>query len=206
LHASRIGNDPISYLTIIITLYFAVKFYQTNVKKYFFASLIFVMLATLTKLTGIAFLPMILVEYLILNHPKSFTFSELKSYLGNNLIYIGFTVVILVLGLLMALQEPILHGFSSNWLTVNVPGDSMMVGNNFNNWVYIDLEKFLTQPNINTFEQSTGSKYFLHTLLKTSMFGEFGIDDKSVVWTNLARIMSALLIIYLASVIFGIFV
>lgn len=205
LHATRIGNDPISYLFIIISLYYAVKFYQTNFKKYFFGAIITVMIATLTKLTGVAFLPGIIIEYFVLNHPNDFTFSSIKSFFRENLGTLLISLTIIILGLVLALQEPILNGFKSNWLTVNVPGDSMLVSNNFNNWVYIDVGKFLMQPNINTFEPQTGSAYFLHTLLKTSMFAEFGIDNRSETWTNLARVMSLAILLYFTCIILGVF-
>lgn len=196
LHSFRIGNDQLTYFLISLSIYFSVLYSQTWDKKYFHKAYLVALVAGLTKLTALCVLP---VPFLLFfyDYFKLNTIYSTKKIIQKNWrpILKVFAVVILFTALIF--QYQIRHGFTSDWLTVNKPGDEMLVDSSLINFSYIAVSKFISIPNISTYERDTGTQYFLHTLLKTSILGEFGIYN-----TNNFEIAKIMSLILLMSIIF----
>lgn len=172
IHSSRIGNDIFLYLFSAISLYFCLKWTNRKLMKDFLSSLLFAILASLSKTNGIILI--FLLGCLLL---KNFSFLKNKfKYFSA----ISFGILIIVLNLIY--KNKIDTGswsLNSNLIgNTNNLSNALIVDNNPSHLLFFNITKYLKIPYINPWTDDSGRQYFFNYLLKTSLHGEFYFDKK----------------------------
>lgn len=199
LHSVRIGNDIILYLSIILYIYLILKLWNSrSISKLFFLALgVYTVCITGVKTTAIILPFITLIVYFIKTYDVSvFTLKNVIKYLIRNFTYF----LIISVTIFLALLPLIIEKFD---VTPNKPGDSMLVGNNISNYLYFDIPIYLKTPNMSTWDNSYGREYFLNLFIKSSLVGEFSIEEYK--HKQLAFILSYVLLIFLIIILWSIF-
>lgn len=173
IHSVRIGNDAMLYSLYAISLYFILKWFkEKNIKLLYFSILAF-SAAILTKPNAMALAGVIAVSVLI-------------AFVRNYKLPVKHIIIVFLLIIFSILLSfsPKLYGHFKNdkndWLVggvVPTMNKMLFVGNNFKNYAYFDMDKFIKQPFTNSWEDFGGRQYFWNYLLKTSLFGEFSFNN-----------------------------
>jgi hypothetical protein len=188
LHSIRIGNEIPLYMALGLSAYFLDRYWRKPSWKLFGICLALALFASLLKITGAVALAVLGLLYL---WKHRFALLEFKPAYLAGLATMGVLSAMLVLPTVL----------NPGSVSVNHPGDSMLVGNTLANFIYLDRNIFLNRPDISTFEDAGGRQYLLNILLKTAIFGEFSINEP--LHRNVALALSFLLLCILALTLFG---
>jgi hypothetical protein len=200
IHSVRIGNDPLLYCLFLASLYFIIRWYESDAKKDLFIASIVGAAAILTKANG-----EILVAVLgVIGLYKMIKTREWLRYIKTGaipaiimLIAVGITVAP---GLLLTLE-----GKRDKLYIDNIDGLSHanLVGNTASNYFWFDVKTFITEPYTDPYDDRMGRQYFWNYLGKTGLFGEFKYPHLFSV--NMAVITSFLFVLMLIYLITGIY-
>ncbi len=189
IHSVRIGNDPLQYLTMAVSLYFFVLWWKHRQIIYLDYGFIWANLSTLVKLNGAIMLFACSIGYLI--HLRRFSLSR-KTIVINllvSIVMISLTLIIVFRNNLFTKQSALIVGNIGNL------NSALRVGNHPGNYLGFDLKTFITQPYTSPWNNDGGRQYFSNYLLKTSLFGEFEFNQPLL--NNIARLISGLLLLML---------
>jgi hypothetical protein len=197
VHSVRISNDNFLYLFYFLSFMFFLFWLETPKKHYLVLLLVSTFLAIFSKKSGIVIIPVFYLGigfkfFLDENRFKN------KNFYIKNLIVITIALTI-IFGIVF--HEPIynnLTGKKENLMvgtTNNGLNPALFVDNFAQNYLYFDIENFLTKPFTHPFDNNYGRQYFLNYLFKTSLFGEFQYDSNYV--KNIGIIVSFLFVFML---------
>lgn len=192
IHAARIGNDLLLYVFLASSLYFLIRWWIKSNIKSLITSVVFLLLGMLTKTNALVMLPVIICGYLI----KKPSLKRVVIFLTLLSLSVGLTMI--------ANQRNNLSRFKQdNWLIGNWGGmpKHLYVGNSWENFIFFDINSYLQYPNINPGTDAGGRQYFWIYLIKTSLYGEFTIEN--ILQQNLAQILSLAILILIIYMIIG---
>ncbi|MCQ2054714.1 MAG: glycosyltransferase family 39 protein [Fibrobacter sp.] len=162
LASPRVGNDILFYAFYVVSLWGILSYLTTNKGKFFLTSILAAAFAYWTKSTGAIAFGIIGLVTLIHFVPRFFTkkVSKMEWASVGTLVAIG-----AIVGYMTLTGEVVGNsgGLDNSVLVLNKPG----------NFLYFDLEKFVTNPYIDPWHDELGRQYFWNYLAKTSLFGEF---------------------------------
>ncbi|MGD0589784.1 MAG: hypothetical protein ABSA44_03150 [Bacteroidota bacterium] len=177
MHSVRIGNDLAFYMFYAIGLYYTIRWWNTEQRKYHILSIIFAILTLFSKANGFILIALIIIlttaKFFMLVRNEKFKIKYILKLPLSNWMFLS----ILFAGLsLFAL-------FSFNNMSKNhnyeIVGNiqsltpDLAVGNSIYNFTYLDIQKYLQTPFISAWDDSSGRQFFFNFLLKTSLWGEF---------------------------------
>lgn len=198
----RVGNDLMFDLFYSITFYCILKWYWSEKTLFFFLTLIFTSLAIWSKTNGF-------LLYGILGCLLLFKFVQDKKQglKAKHVLHITLFTLFLSMGLYQSFHERFerLKVDSDTRLVVgnaNGLGDDLVAENNAKNYLLFNPIKFVEIPFTDTRDESKGKSFFWFFLFKSSMFGEFSFDSPVLVF--LARVLSALFLIFISMGLYGV--
>src|SRR5260370_34158522 len=140
-------------------------------EKHFYAAALFAALAIVTKVSGLIWLGILAWFFLLSLLKKQHPAAYLKKTL--------FLISVLGLALCFSLGRNIIAASQdSHFNIINgtypyTTNSELSVKNNLNNFLYFDINTYITKPFTNTWTDEGGRQYFWNFLLKSMLFGEF---------------------------------
>jgi hypothetical protein len=224
IHSVRIGNDLLLYPLYTAGLYYLILWWQKNKSKGLYISSSLSILAVLTKSNGAALVFIIILCLAfkfwlkreqfwksfvsLINHFKANKAFDLrkKEFLKvarNDFVHIIEIIIagiIFVFGGLALYAKAIYAGDKE--LIGNSGGlnSALAVKNNLENYLFFDVKDFLTVPFASPWVDEGGRQYFFNYFFKTSLFGEFQIEN--LFNKNLAILLSFLLFVAIVVVFY----
>lgn len=164
LSAPRIGNDQLFYVFHALCLWGGIRYLNSGRGKFLVVAAVATVLSYWTKTTG-AITMGVFVLFAVLGYfgngkSLSATKSEVVSWIVFVLLVVGILVDRILSGAALVGNAQSLHS-------------GLIVGNEVGNYVYFDMEKFLTSPYTSPWHDEMGRQYFWNYAVKTSLFGEF---------------------------------
>ena len=172
INSARITNDILFNLFYALVLFFLIRWLDKNQNKDFYLSILFSLLAFITKAHGL--LAFVLVGACVL-----FVFAKDKKRFGNLKFYLkkaGLVFIIFLIGFFgsrlgaRAIDKVGGGEEKRNIMVWNVGGGLnhlLFTENKVQNYVYFDTKIFLTEPYINNWDDKYGRQYFWNFLLKS---------------------------------------
>lgn len=172
-----IGNDVPLYACIGIGTWFMCQWWKTGRRSLLVWAAVFSALALLIKSNGIvlaAALGSLLAVRFFFRRDCKKCKTLLDGMLFGTIVLSGFIASFAVRIYFY------LKGELSHWLVSNAGGlgDSLRVPVSLKSFTPLDLPTFLTQPFINSYDDSTGRGNFWNFLMRSSLTGEFSFDGK----------------------------
>lgn len=173
IHSARIGNDALLYSFYAVSFYFILRWFKEKNTKLLYFSVFAFSAAILTKANAMALAGIIAVSVLI-------------ALVQNYKLPIKHTIIVfllIVFSILLSFTPKFYGHFKDNkndWLiggALSTMNKRLFVENNFKNYVYFDVNRFIKQPFTSSWEDWGGRQYFWNYLLKTSLFGEFSFNN-----------------------------
>lgn len=202
LHSSRIGNDSLLYFLFIAACYYIYRFYLTPKFSLFLLGAIFTGLAVVTKanaaVLGIAGAIIIVFHWIkikIIFPKKAIIMGIIPSIL-----LISAAAITFYPGIALKLKGDRTHLYIDN---INNVSESLQVGNEAKNYLWIDIDTFINQPFTSPWDDKLGRQYFANYLGKTSLFGEWRFDG--AIARNSATIISFIFLILMAISAHGVY-
>ncbi|MEI6728455.1 MAG: hypothetical protein WCK98_02325 [bacterium] len=217
IHSVRIGNDLLLYPLYAAGLYYLILWWQKNQSKDLYKASVLSILAVLTKSNGAVLVLIILLclafkfwlsrqqlwdDFVsLMKHFKANkTFDSRKKELlravRSDFVYI---IEIIVAGIIfifggLALYAKAVYAGDKE-LIGNSGGlnSALAVKNNLENYLFFDVKDFLTIPFASPWVDEGGRQYFFNYFFKTSLFGEFQVEN--FLNKNLAILLSFLLFV-----------
>ena len=193
LVAPRIGNDQMFYMFHLLCLWSGVNYLNKGNGKYLIVTVLSSALALWTKSTGAVSIGMTFL-FAVCGYFRNARF--LRPTKSEFLAWFLFLVVVLLVVFQKLMGGSDLVGNSSGL------NSALKVGNEAFNYIYFDLESFVTHPFTNAWVDEMGRQYFWNYMFKTSLFGEFDIS-KLALLRNLAVFISVFFIGLLVCAIRG---
>jgi len=188
----RIGNDIPFYFCSLFCIYFACSWWHKSKNSYFILATLGAAFSVAFKSTGFVVLGVWAIIY-ICGVFKNLKIGSLKALIA------GVAIVLLLLGtsqykMVKNIIESKKVSFVEN--TGGLPNE-LRVKNEPGNYLYFSVEKFLTEPYMNPFDDRSGRQYFWNYSLKTSLFGEHRVWDSPIgrVFASLISLFALVLII-----------
>lgn len=162
LASPRVGNDILLYAFYAVSLWGVLNYLKTSKGQFLITAVVAATLAYWTKTSGAIAFAAIGVAVLVHFVPRVFTAKPRK------LEWVS-------IGLLVVFGGWIAFLTLTNSVVANAAGNdnTVLVTNSPGNFLYFDLQKFLTNPYIDPWHDELGRQYFWNYLAKTSLFGEF---------------------------------
>mgnify|MGYP000949142634 CR=1 FL=1 len=184
--ANRIGNDISLYAFFIASVFYFLRYLDSELKKHLVLTLIFAVLAMWSKANGIILFGLIGASLIVQNKFNIFNRNLLKKILIISL-FMG-------IGVFVGMNETInnISRKESYVSNVNLLSNDLKVNNSIANFVKLDIITFISEPFTNPFHDEKGRQMFWHYLLKTALFGEFKHQNKNIEYV--AQIISILFI------------
>ncbi len=200
IHSVRIGNDPLLYFLFTASLYFILRWYQSDAKRdLLFASLIGAA-AIITKANG-----EILVAVLgVIGLYKMIKTKEWLRYFKVAILPASIMLVAVAItvtpGIVLKMQ-----GKRDKLYIDNIDGLSHanLVGNTAANYFWFDTKVFITEPYTDPYDDRMGRQFFWNYLAKTGLFGEFKYP--SLLSINTAVICSFFFVLMFLFLLIGIY-
>jgi len=195
IHSVRIGNDCLLYLFYSLGLLFLIRWNQTESNRNFYLSVLFGLLALITKLNGIIVIALISVVllYRLFNSKNKFPYVKKAIIAG----------ILCLVGLGINYRSEIAETFKGNYryaVVRNAPylNPALSVKNSISNYIYFDLKMFIIKPFTNCWIDEFGRQFYWHFLLKSCLFGEFGFSGKfSYILGVIISLLTLVLLIYI---------
>jgi hypothetical protein len=200
IHSVRIGNDPLLYCLFAASLYYIIRWSNSDKKRDLLIASALTAAATLTKANG----EVLIVVIGILGLYKMITSREWVHYI--KLAILPCIIVFLSLaitigpGLLLKLEGKRDQLYIDN---INNVSSALRVGNTAVNFLWFDAKTFITEPFTSPWEDEKGRQYFINYLGKTGLFGEFGYG--SLLSKNTAVVSSLIAVLMSIYMIFGMY-
>jgi hypothetical protein len=202
IHSTRITNDVLFYLLYSATLLLLIFWLQSRRKKYFWLSTLFVSLCFLVKTSAILIVPTYIFAIILFNFEvikkaifyvldifkntddsvkikPIFNFKDFKK----TFVAVILAGVLIITGYFAGNYSKIALFVASNGqkslivpnLQLNSP--NLITSNTLDHYLYFDPKIFITEPFTNPYEDGKGREFFLNYFFKTSLFGEFGLQN-----------------------------
>lgn len=185
VHSVRIGNDPLLYALFSVSLFFIVKWYYLGLSRYVLWASFWGGLATLTKANGVILLAVLGSLFLINALRKREIIRHIKLFKWP-ILFFGISLgITFAPGVILKLQGKRETLYVDN---INNVSSQLKVGNTPKNYLYFDLETFLTEPFTSPWKDELGRQYFPNYLAKTGLFGEF--DYQPSISRHFAEVIS----------------
>lgn len=180
LVAPRIGNDQLFYALHILCMLAGFNYIKNGLGKHLIVAAISAGLAFWTKSTGIVSIGMIslfaLIGFVKTNKLHRPTKSEIVGWSIMFAVFMG-----IVLDKLLGGSNLVGNAQSLN--------SHLLVGNEAKNYLFFDINSFLTEPYTSPWKDDFGRQYFINYAFKTSLFGEFKLVD-TIFGRTLATLIS----------------
>ena len=166
LASPRIGNDQMFYMLHVLCMFGGIKYLNSGRGKFLILSVIATALAMWTKTTAVVTLGTLILfaisGYVLNARSLRPTRSELVAW-GM------FLALVVAIVLQRLLGDADLVGNSSGL------NHRLKVGNEAFNYIYFDLQNFMTHPFTSPWDDDLGRQLFWNYSFKTSLFGEFNL-------------------------------
>jgi hypothetical protein len=188
LVAPRIGNDQLFFFLHVLCVWAGICYVKDCRGKYLIMSVIAAALAMWTKSTGIVSLGMVFVfavsGFFANRRWQSLSKSEIISW-----------ILFVAAAIHFAVRKLLGDELVGN---ANALNSGMRVPNETANYLYFDLQNFLTQPFTSGWDSSMGRDYFWNFMLKSSMFGEWTMLSTPAgrFWATMMSVFLLGLIVY----------
>ncbi|HZU82275.1 MAG TPA: hypothetical protein VE987_05135 [Polyangiaceae bacterium] len=195
LHSVRLGNDDLLYLLFGAGLYFASRWWLLLEDRDLTLAAACAAIGMSVKSNALvlfAVLGALLVARLLSDDRR-----DLRAHLRRALPAAGLFVLSVTVALGRAAVDTA-HGRRPNVLVGNanrLTGD-LLVGNRAENYLWFDLQTFVTHAFASSLHDEAGRQFFWNFALKTSLFGEFDFEGARA-W-NLAVVISVVFLLVLA--------
>ena len=189
ISCSRIGNDQLFYLFHIVCLWGSVMYAKERSGKHLLVAAIASLLAIWTKSTGAISVGVCVLAFLF-------------GYFGPvGWVRLRKTEIVSIAVILVTIVGYVAHMVvSDGGLVANVNSlhHGLKVGNDWVNFLYVDLQQMLAHPFVNAWDDDLGRQYFLNYMMKTSLFGEFVLLRKGagVVFAEAVNVSFLVLLVY----------
>lgn len=224
IHSVRIGNDLLLYPLYAAGLYFLVRWWQSNKSKDLYIASVLSVLALLTKSNGAVLIFIIILcltfKFWLKREQSWRSLKDLTIYFKTNkgqhtkkkeffrvikgdllhLVEIILAGVVFAFGGLALLAKAFYAGDKEIIGNSGGLNSALTVKNNLDNYLYFDLKDFLTTPFASPWVDEGGRQYFFNYFFKTSLFGEFAIENP--LNKNLAILLSLLLMTAIVVVLY----
>ena len=164
----RIGNDQMFIFLHVFCMWAGINYLKSGRGKFIIMAAVATPLAYWTKTTGVITIGMFFLfavsGYFLNARYLKATKSEVVAW-----IVFGLTLVGIVVQKILADSTLVGNAQSLN--------SHLKVPNEFVNYVYLDLESYLTYPFTSAWDDSMGRQYFWNYTLKSSLFGEFKLNN-----------------------------
>jgi hypothetical protein len=193
IHSVRIGNDGLFYLLYALGLWFLIKWQDDDTGQSPYRSFALITLAFITKANA-------LILYMVFGCVYMLKFAKTpakRRYLLQTVILAA--IFLIGFGITFGrMVEAKLKGSNDHFIVANASGlQGVAVGNGLQNYLYFDLQSFLTEPYVNPFADKGGRQYFWNYLFKTGLVGEFWFNNPlHRVLTILLSISFLLMLLY----------
>jgi hypothetical protein len=225
IHSVRIGNDLLLYALYTAGLYYLIKWWQKNDSRELYIASILSVVAVLTKSSGAVLVLIIclclvfrfwlnrlslktsfdkLIESFKINKDFKSRKKEILEKMKTDFIYITEIIIsgiIFVFGGMAIFAKAVYAGDKELIGNSGSLNSALAVGNNLENYLFFDLKDFLNTPFASPWRDEGGRQYFLNYFFKTSLFGEFQIEN--LLNKNLAILFSFLFIVAILVVGWG---
>jgi hypothetical protein len=193
----RVSNDIPFYFGAMFCMYFAELWWKRPKNSYLVFATLGASLAFAFKSTGFVVLGVWGIIF-VCGIFKHFKMCSLK--------VIAFSIIIVLAFIAVSQHRTIKNVFEGKKLSLvgNSSGlnSGLNVKNEPGNYMYFDLENFLTEPYTSPWNDKQGRQYFWNYAFKTSLFGEFRVWD-SKAGKVLASLISLLTLISIALALWG---
>ncbi len=173
--------------------------------KMLYVASLFAALAAVTKSNGFVLMGIIFILLLF-----DFVKSEAKRQYFKKIFLV---MIIFILGIAINVYDNLYYALKENrkdWLVaslVNVNANvnkGLYVGNKPENYLFFDINTFLTVPYTSTWEDWGGRQFFWNFLLKSSLFGEFNFPNLflEIIALILSFILLSMTLFFLAGCFF----
>lgn len=171
MSTTRIGNDQLFYLLHIVCLWGALKYVGTHKGKFILVSAVATLLGMWTKSTAVVSLGICGLALVLGYFYSRDRLLPSKTELATVLL-----LAVTVAGILikMVVSE---GGLVSNAGSLH---GGLKVGNDFINFLYVDVQQLLAQPFTSAWKDEFGRQYFINYAMKSSLFGEFTLLKERV--------------------------
>lgn len=177
--APRIGNDQMFIFLHVFCMWAGINYLEKGRGKYLILAAIATAMAYWTKSTAIVTLGVFSLFAVSGYFLNARSLRPTKSEV--------FAWILFALTLIGIITQKLLTG-SELVGNVNALNHRLMVGNDFANYVYFDLESYLKNPFTSAWNDSLGRQYFWNYALKSSLFGEFNLIN-----THAARVLASII-------------
>lgn len=164
LVAPRIGNDQMFYVLHMVCLWGGIKYLNSGCGKYLLVASVATALSYWTKTTGAVTMGV-------------FALFAVTGYLGDcrRMVPAKSEIVSWLLFILLLVGIAVHKILGDSGLVGNASGlhSGLKVASEAGNYVYFDLQGFLTHPYTSPWFDEMGRQYFWNYTLKTALFGEF---------------------------------
>ncbi len=200
IHGTRIGNDPLLYCLFAASLYYIILWFQLDQKRDLMIASILSAATIITKANGEVLIAVIALIglYKMIKAQRWAHYFKL-SILPSIIVLIALTITIGP-GLALKIQGKRDKLYIDN---INNVSSALQVGNTAANYLWFDTKIFITQPFTSPWDDEKGRQYFWNYLNKTGLFGEFSYSSQ--LSTNAATVTSALYLMMVIYIIFGIY-
>lgn len=164
MSATRIGNDQLFYLLHIVCLWGALKYVGTHKGKFILVSAVATLLGMWTKSTAVISLGVCGLAFVL-----GYVYSRDRLLPSKTELAAVVVLALTVAGILVKM-------FVGDGGLVSNAGSlhgGLKVGNDFINYLYVDVQQLLAQPFTSAWKDELGRQYFINYAMKTSLFGEF---------------------------------
>jgi hypothetical protein len=194
----RVGNDVLFDLLFAMSFYYCLKWFFTGRSHNFFLSLVFATLCVWAKTNG--FILHAILGLLLAIRMLRTGFKIRQGRLP--IIFILVSVATAYYAFNQQIKQVLSHN-NSNLVVANASGlgPYLRVESGLKNFTSFNIKDFVEIPFTSSSDDNLGRTSFWTYLFKTSLFGEFSIESKEL--AMLAKILSLLLLVFLAFSIYG---
>ena len=164
LISPRIGNDQMFCMLHVLCLWGGIKYFNSGYGKFLIVAVVAAALAMWTKATGIVSIGMLFL-FLVSGYIRNA--KTLKPTKSELVAWGMFFALIMAVVIQKLLGDSDLVGNSSGL------NSRLKVGNEAFNYIYFDLQSFITHPYTSAWNDEMGRQYFWNYSFKSAISGEF---------------------------------
>lgn len=198
MHSARIGNDPLLYMAFVAGLYYIYSFFIEPSGKKFLLGALFTALAIATKANGVILAAVGGVALITLwwTRRPLITPQLLKKGAIPATMVVGALALAFYPGIALKMKGDRTHLYIDNIENVS---SALRVGNKAENFLWMDLKIFITEPYTSPYKDELGRQYFANYLSKTGLVGEWSFSgdlaENSVTVASFAFVLMMLYLI-----------
>lgn len=196
IHSVRIGNDVMTYMGMMIFLYFLIKWFEKKSQLYTLLCVLSAFFVYFTKSTGLILFVILVIVWL---YQKGFPFKNKNKFWL--ILFFGFSLLLFLSVNLENYRHMAIFEELDKITKAQDLNRGLIVQNGFKNFFYFDWHAYVDNQFISAWSDETGRQYFINYLLKSSLFGEFNFN--TLIHQYIAIVMNFLLLGMVSNVFLG---